>query len=114
MTRLIEVPFEDGSSIVVEVDEPEQAGGVVKVARPGEIAGKASQTFEAALDKLKPVAAAVITKLRSLRDSPDEIELEFGLKLSAEAGIFVASVGGEAHYKLTLKWKRGVGDDHAT
>ncbi len=31
--------------------------------------------------------------------------MEFGLKLSAEAGAFVASVGGEAHYKVTLKWR---------
>ena len=105
LKHLIEFPLENGGSIIVEVDEPESEGGVVRAARPGEIAAKASETFEAALERIKPAAGAIIAKLRSLGDSPDEIEVEFGLKLSAQAGAFVASVGGEAHYKVTLKWR---------
>ena len=47
MKRLIEFPLEEGGSIVVEVDEPAPEGGVVRAARPGEVAAKAGQTFEA-------------------------------------------------------------------
>jgi len=33
--------------------------------------------------------------------------VEFGLKMSGQAGsVVVASVGAEAHYKVTLTWKR--------
>jgi len=106
MKRLIEFPLENGNSILVEVDEPEPEGGVVKAARPGEIAAKATQTFEAALEKVKPAAAAIISKLRDLADPPDEMEVEFGLKLSADAGAFLASAGAEANYTVTLTWKR--------
>lgn len=105
MKRLIEFPLEDGGSIVVEVDEPEPEGGVVRAARPGEIAAKAGQTFEAALERIKPAAGAIIAKLRSLSDPPDELEIEFGLKMSAEAGAVVAAAGAEANYKVTLTWK---------
>jgi len=35
MKRLIEFPLEDGGAIVVEVDEPEPPGGVVRAARLG-------------------------------------------------------------------------------
>lgn len=106
MKRLIEFPLEDGGSILVQVDESAPEGGMVKAARPGEIAAKATQTFEAALEKVKPAAAAIISKLRDLADPPDEMEVEFGLKLSADAGAFLASAGAEANYTVTLTWKR--------
>jgi hypothetical protein len=101
---LIEFPLQDGGSMLVELDEPTPEGGVVKAARPGEIAEKAKETFEDALDKIKPAAQSIIAKLRSLHDEPDEIGVEFGIKLSAAAGAFIASAGVEANYKVTLKW----------
>ena len=104
MKRLIEFPLQEGGSILVEVDEPEPEGGVVKAARPGEVVARAKETLEEALDKIQPAAQSVITKLRGLHDAPNEIEVEFGIKLSAEAGAFIASAGVEANYKVTLKW----------
>lgn len=106
MKRLIEFPMDDGSSVVVEVDEPEPEGGVTRAARFGEIAARAGQTFETALERLKPPTTAIIAKLRSLNDPPDEMEVEFGLKMTAEAGAVIAATGIEANYKVTLKWKR--------
>lgn len=67
---------------------------------------KAHQTFEAALDKIRPAAQTIIQKPRALHDPSDEIEVEFGLKLSAQAGAFIAAAGTEANYKITLTWKR--------
>ncbi|MFQ5793665.1 MAG: CU044_2847 family protein [Candidatus Bipolaricaulia bacterium] len=104
MKHLIEFPLDGGGSIVVEVDEPE--GGMVRAARPGEIAAKASQTFEDALERIKPAASAIIAKLRDLSESPDEVDVEFGLKLSADLGAFIASAGAEANFNVTLTWKR--------
>ena len=105
MKQLVEFPLEDGSTILVEVESPE-GGGMVPAARGGETVVKAQETFEAALDKVHPAASAIIAKLRDLHDPPDEIGVEFGLKMSAEAGAFVAAAGVEANYKVTLKWKR--------
>jgi hypothetical protein len=45
-------------------------------------------------------------ELRALHDPPDEIEVEFGLKMSAEAGAVVAATGLEANYRVTLTWRR--------
>jgi hypothetical protein len=105
MKQLIEFPLEDGGFVLIQVDEPAPQG-VVKAARPGEVVRRAGQTFEEALDKLKPAAGAIIQKLRGLSDPPDEIEVEFGLTLSAEAGAFIAAAGAEANYTVKLKWKR--------
>lgn len=112
MKRLVEFPLQEGGTMLVEVDEPEGAaeatvrGGVVKAARPSseEVVEKAKVTLEDALDKIKPAAQSIINKLRGLTDAPDEIGVEFGIKLSAEAGAFIASAGVEANYKVSLKW----------
>ncbi len=109
MKQLVEFPLADGGSILVEVDAPE-GGRLVPASRGGETVAKAQQTFEAALDKVRPAASAIIAKLRALHDPPDEIEVEFGLKMSAEAGAFIAAAGVEANYKVTLTWKRGVSE----
>lgn len=107
MKRLIEFPLEDGGSVLVEVDEPEQPGMPVRAATSGsQVAEKAGQTFDAALDRIRPAATVIIQKLRSLHDPPDEVEVEFGLKMNAEAGAVVAAAGVEANYKVTLTWKR--------
>lgn len=106
MKRLIEFPLEDGSTILVEVDEPESAGGTARVSRGDKTVAKANQTFESALDKIKPTANAVISKLRDLIEQPDEICVEFGLKFNAKSDIILASAGIEANFKVTLKWQK--------
>ena len=104
MNSLIEFPLEDGSSIWVEVRDTE-TGGLVPAAR-GDLTARAAQTFESALERVRPAAQAIIQKLRDLPDTPDEVEVEFGLKLSAEAGAIIAAGGVEANYRVTLKWKK--------
>jgi hypothetical protein len=106
MKRLIEFPLEDGTTILVETDAPEEPGPVPAMRGGPATPERARQTFEAALDKIRPAAQAIIQKLRALHDPPDEIEVEFGLKLNAQAGAFVAAAGTEANYKVTLTWKR--------
>ena len=103
MKHLVEFPLEDGSSILVEVDEPEQEG-LEKVSRrdPGMVE-RAQQTLEKSLEKVKPAAQFILQKLRSLHDSPDEIEVTFGLKLNAGSGVILAA-GVEANYTVKLKW----------
>jgi Trypsin-co-occurring domain 1 len=103
--RLVAFPTGDGESLVVEVDEPEMAG-TVRAARPGEIAETARVTFEEALSRIRPAAEGVIGQLRNLTDAPDQVGVEFGLKLSAQAGVVVAAAAAEANYKVTLTWHR--------
>ena len=104
MKRLIEVPLEDGSTITVETDEPPTAGAV-RGSRASEVAEKAKETFEASLERIKPVAAGIIAKLRELGDRPEQVGVEFGIKLNAAAGVVLASSGVEANFKVTLTWK---------
>jgi hypothetical protein len=109
MKRLIEFPLESGGTIVVETDEP-VAGGVGRAGRDGEIAEKAANTFESTLDRLQPLTGALIDRLQDLARQPDQIEVQFGVKLSGSLGAIIASASGEANYSVKLTWKRASGD----
>jgi hypothetical protein len=102
---LTQFTLADGSTILVEVDDatPTEA---VRGIRPSDAAEKAQVLFEEALEKIKPAAGAIVSKLRDLTEPPQQVGLEFGIKLSAAAGAFIASAGSEANFKVTLSWTR--------
>jgi hypothetical protein len=102
MKHLVEYQLETGGSVFVEVEET-SAGGIVRAGR-GEIAAKAAQTFEAAIDAVKPAILSVVTKLKEI-STPGQISVEFGIKLGAKAGA-VFSADAEATFKVTMTWKR--------
>ncbi len=109
MKRLVEFPLQGGSTITVEVDEPGEGGPVRGLGTPQpEVA---SQTFEVALEKIKPAAGGIIAKLRELADPPDQAVVEFGLKFGAKAGALIASADTEANFLVTLTWKRKEGKE---
>jgi Trypsin-co-occurring domain 1 len=104
MKRLVEFPMEDGSTILVEVDEPGMGGGTLRSGRPGEMIERARVTYEEALGKIQPAAVSIIARLREMPEPPSEISVELGIGLSAEAGAFLASASTQANLKLTLTW----------
>lgn len=94
----------DGGSVVVEVEATEH--GFDRVARAGAIA-EARHTFETALQDVRDAAE---TALRVFRDGslrPDDIEIEFGVRLNAEAGAVIAKTALEGHLVVKLAWRAG-------
>lgn len=102
--KLVEFELESGDSIFVEVKEIEETDG--RISLPGDMIQKAQDTFEVALEKVKPIANTIITKLNSLNQPADEVEVKFGLKMTAQAGTIIAGASADANYEITLKWKR--------
>jgi len=90
--------------VVVEAEGP--AGEVTRGIRGAELPVRVDQTFEAALAHAQPAALAVVERLRRVAEPPDEIEVEFGIRLSAELGAFIAKTAGDANFSITLRWKR--------
>lgn len=112
--QLVEFELETGGSVLVEVDERSRTAGAVRrgterTRRSGEIAVKAGQTFESSFARVQPAAVALVAKLRGLAESPDEIEVEFGVQLSAEVGAIIAHTAGKANFSVRLTWKRDSG-----
>lgn len=104
MKRIVEFPLESGEFILVEVDETIQTDE--RIGLREQVVDKATQTFESALETVKPIANAIITKIGSLKQPADEVEVKFGIKISAQLGAVVASGNSEVNYEITLKWKK--------
>jgi hypothetical protein len=111
--RIVEFPSENGDSILVEVNEPgltDSSIGITddRIGIREQMIEKSTKSFESALETIKPVANAILTKLGSLHQPADEIEVKFGIKFSSKFEAVVASGTGEVNYEITLKWKREI------
>lgn len=103
VAQLIEFAVGSGQSIFVEVEDS-AAGPVTRGIGAQSIATRASQTFEDAISHVRPAAEAIVAQLRNLATAPDEVQVEFGLTLSAAAGAFIAAAGTAANFKISLTW----------
>jgi len=86
--------------------EAEDASRVVRGWRPEEATARATETLEAAIGRVRPTVDAVVSSFRDSLQVPTEIEVEFGIVLTAEAGAVIARTQGEVHFQVTVRWSR--------
>ncbi len=115
MARTIHFHHPDGGDVWVEVDEPGPEGSVGSVGvGPVGIADHVRQTVteverwvEQDLQRtLRHQAEIVLGAVQELPDPPTELEISFGLKITAEGNVVVSKAGLEGHYSIKLVWKR--------
>jgi hypothetical protein len=105
MSRYVEFELPDGSKVIIESDEP--GSGRVQATRGIGDLKQAAETFENAAENARKAGLVILDKVRGLHDSPDEVEITFGLKASGELGsLVIAKAGVEASYSVKLTWKR--------
>jgi hypothetical protein len=104
MSQIVEFELESGGVVYVEGERG--SSGQSRPAGMGKKAvEKASETFESALERVKPAAKAVVEAFRELNE-PDEIGLEFGIQFKTSVDAYVLTGEGNAAFKLSLKWKK--------
>ncbi len=64
------------------------------------------RTLKNSLNHLSQYPATFFNSVKEIANSPDEINVELGLKFSAKAGLILRSLDGEANLKITLKWDK--------
>jgi Trypsin-co-occurring domain 1 len=97
-----------GDFILAEVDR-QDVGGPVQLAADdasGRDVARAPQTLADAFDRLGPALSTMLLKLRSAEHAPDEIQMEFGLKLGGETGLIFAKGTAEANFAVTVMWAK--------
>jgi hypothetical protein len=103
MSELIRVPLDGGGSILVEDTRPETSGPV-RAGRAGEAIRDATGSLQAALVPVRRAAQAVLDELR--KAGPDEVTVELGVSLTAEAGAIITKTEAAANLTVTVTWKR--------
>jgi len=91
-----------------ELDSP-PAGQEVRVGDAGELVVEVDETLTDVLEtRVKPAAEKIVAALRQV--SPKEITVEFGIKITGEAGAIFTKAGVEGHFTIKMKWDRAQGE----
>ncbi|MER6710628.1 MULTISPECIES: CU044_2847 family protein [unclassified Streptomyces] len=111
MTAITSIRLDDGSLLRVETTEPASPRPVVedpyepiRRPRPADDVASAADTLRSAVDRVRPAVSDIVDSLRSMPRRPDRITLEFGVKVTAEAGVVVARTAAEAHFTVGVEW----------
>ena len=107
----VEVPLGDGSDESVRVQIREVDETLVRVGRRGRSIARAERSLAQMLDTVRPVAESFVGRFRGLANAPDEMTLEFGVSLSAEADVVIASTAASANFSVSLTWNRRDAED---
>ncbi|GAB2923063.1 CU044_2847 family protein [Streptomyces mayteni] len=103
---VVEVPLTDEGAETVSVQVRELDEGMIRVGRPGQPpVARAARSLDAMLGTVRPVAERFVARLREMPDPPEEITLDFGVVLTAEADMVIASGSGEANFAVSLTWR---------
>ena len=110
----MEFPLEDGGSVLVQVEDGAAAGGHGGGGgtrgwgdREERVVTQAQQSFEQAVGRVQPAVQALVRRLRSVAESPEEIKVDFGIELSAEVGAFVAGASSTGNFTVSMTWRPG-------
>jgi hypothetical protein len=99
MSEFVRFTLDDGSEVMFESAESDLVaprGGQPDI-RDG---GRLTERLHAVADAAEQIAGSLRSRL-----APDEVNLEFGLKVSGEVNWwFFAKSQGEGTIKVTLKW----------
>lgn len=101
-------PLEGGTaSIRVQVPKPIDKNAIAEASIVDDLLYKAEETIESALDKVTPIAATVMSRIKAgLTEPADEVEVKLGLSLSLESGVIISNVGAGANFEVSLKWQK--------
>ncbi|OQW90327.1 MAG: hypothetical protein BWK79_20250 [Beggiatoa sp. IS2] len=100
---VVQFTLDDGSQMYVETTEDSASSQRVSKSREG--IEEAEKSFSQAIAHLKPAAEKVLQAFKEM-NSPDEVRLEFGLRLSGKVGAIFVSADSEATFKISLLWKK--------
>ena len=95
----------DGKDVFFEIDTQDNYHS--EKVGVSDVASQVAGSFRTALETIRLVAGATVKEIRSIdvSSSPDEFQLQFGIKLSGEYGALVAKASGEAQISVTLTYK---------
>lgn len=100
---------EETSTILVELAP---RTGLQQVTRlPRYLDELSTEALANAMHTVRAMAEWVETTIDDLAGNPDQVEVEFGVKMDFEGQALIAKAGAEAAISVTLTWQRnGTGD----
>jgi hypothetical protein len=102
--ELVELRLDDGTVLLVEATA-DHAQGIDRVGRGTDVARQATESLQGALQKMRPALSTIVSQVRGVAEPPEAITVQFGIKVSAGAGVVVAHAATEANFTITAEWR---------
>ncbi len=102
-SKLVEYELDDGSTIVFETDDDASGAGSTRLSSGGGLPERAEKSLKEVSQRIGPAAQTVLDSLKEI-NTPKEVQMEFGLKFSLNAGLVVAKADSAVNFKVTVKW----------
>ena len=80
------------------------ATGEVKAVKPPDVLRKAKDVIDDASRTIKAIGEQIAECVEQVQRKPDELEVEFGVRVDGEVGAVVATLGSSAHLSVKLRW----------
>lgn len=95
-----------GETTSVLVELAPQTGQVRQVAltTPEDIAARSAEALDNAMDAIRHMARRVVDTVTPLQIAPSSVEIEFGLKLTAEGNAIITKATIEGNLKVKMTW----------
>jgi hypothetical protein len=93
------MPIDCDAPILIEVSTK---GAVRKVSNFQE---KTVDAIDSAMSTIYSTATHINKTIEALEVKPSNVEVNFGVKVTAESGAIIAKAGGEANFSIKITWK---------
>jgi hypothetical protein len=104
----LRVPLDSGETMLVDVTG--KVNDLVPAGLSGDVVGQLRGKLGDNLTVVQEFSSQLLAKLRDGAVPPDVVSVEFGLDLTAKAGVVVAESTATAHVKVTVEWHRPSAD----
>lgn len=103
MAELARIRLAGGGVVLVESSDPGDEGPV-KAGRLGERVHEVSASLQELLKPVTDMSEVLLDHLS--RAKPAELEVEFGIALSAQAGAVITKTAVNGNLKVKMRWRR--------
>ena len=66
---------------------------------------KSVEAIDSAMSTIYSTATHINNTIEALKIKPSQVEVNFGIKVTAESGAIIAKAGGEANFSVKLTWE---------
>lgn len=110
MANLIEVQLDNGMKIFIEASRVDESDDLLEHVSANKIITKTKEFLTEAFNQVKAFSNGISESISTMEFKPDEFEVEFAVKFSADAGIIISSIGTESSVTVKMKWNKDGGN----
>lgn len=110
MADLIKIQLNNGMSIYLETDQIDESDDLLDPVTGNRVIQRTKAFLAETFEQIKEFSSGISESIDRMDFRPDELEVEFAVKFSADAGIIISSVGTEANITVKMKWEKAKGN----